>query len=56
MINELSLKLALWLSVVSVLIYQSSLLDMNSRLKHSILGVGEHLFSKVLEMILLLGW
>ena len=55
MVNELSLELALWLSVVSVLIYQCFLLNMDSRFKHNILGVGEHMSCKVLEMILLLG-
>ena len=42
MVNELSLELALWLSVVSVLIDQCFLLNTDSRLKHNILGVGEH--------------
>ena len=51
MVNELSLELTSWLSVVSVLIYQYSLPDMDSRLKHNILGVGEPMSCKVLEMI-----
>ena len=56
MVNELSLELTSWLFVVSVLIYQYSLLDMDSRLKHNILGVGKHMSCKVLEMILLSSW
>ena len=51
MVNELSVELTLWLSVVSALIYQCSLLNMDFKLKHNILGVGKRMSCKVLEMI-----
>ena len=46
------LELTSWLSVLSILTYQCSLLSVDSKLKHNILGVDEHMSCKVLEMVL----
>ena len=57
MVDELSLELTSWLPVVSVLIYQCYLLNMDSKLKHNILSVGECMSYKVFKKTIpLSGW